>query len=57
MMMILTKHVFDVSVWLTEYSVTVESVTLRFYVQIVVVGTGSIRTIDWSQGCAELTLY
>ena len=30
-LMILTKYVFDVSVWLTEYSVTVGSVTLRFY--------------------------
>ena len=30
-LMILTKYVFDVSVWLTEYSVTVESVTLSFY--------------------------
>ena len=30
-LMILTKCVFDVSVRLTEYSVTVESVTLRFY--------------------------
>ena len=30
-LMILTKYVFDVSVRLTEYSVTVESVTLRFY--------------------------
>ena len=29
--MMLTKYVLDVSVWLTEYSVTVESVTLRFY--------------------------
>ena len=29
--MVLTKCVFDVSVWLTEYSVTVGSVTLRFY--------------------------
>ena len=30
-LMILTKYVFDVSVRFTEYSVTVESVTLRFY--------------------------
>ena len=35
-LMILTEYVFNVSVWLTEYSVTVESVTvesvtLRFY--------------------------
>ena len=30
-LMILTKYVFDISVRLTEYSVTVESVTLRFY--------------------------
>ena len=31
-LMILTKYVFDVSVWLTaEYSVIVGSVTLRFY--------------------------
>ena len=30
-LMILTKYSFDVSVWLTEYSVTVGSVTLRFY--------------------------
>ena len=29
--MILTNYVFDISVWLTEYSVTVGSVTLRFY--------------------------
>ena len=29
--MILTKYVFNVSVWLTEYSVTMESITLRFY--------------------------
>ena len=29
-LMILTKYVFDVSVWLTEYSITVGSVTLRF---------------------------
>ena len=29
--MILTKYVFDVSIWLTEYFVTVGSVTLRFY--------------------------
>ena len=33
-LMILTKYVFDVSVWLTEYSVTVGSVTLRFYCRI-----------------------
>ena len=30
-LMILTTYVFDVSVRLTEFSVTVESVTLRFY--------------------------
>ena len=30
-LMILTKYVFDVIVQLTEYSITVESVTLRFY--------------------------
>ena len=30
-LMILTKYVFDLGVWLTEFSVTVESVTLRFY--------------------------
>ena len=30
-LMILTKYVFDLSVRLTEFSVTVESVTLRFY--------------------------
>ena len=30
-LMILTKYVFYISVWLTEYSVTVGSVTLRFY--------------------------
>ena len=30
-LMILTKYVSDVGVWLTEYSVTVGSVTLRFY--------------------------
>ena len=28
---ILTKYVFNVSVWLTEYSVNVGSVTVRFY--------------------------
>ena len=31
MLMILTKYVFDLGVRLTEFSVTVESVTLRFY--------------------------
>ena len=31
LMIILTKYVFNVNVRLTEYSVTVESVTLRFY--------------------------
>ena len=30
-LMILTKYVFDVCVWLTEHSITVGSVTLRFY--------------------------
>ena len=30
-LMILTKYVFNVSVRLIEYSVTAESVTLRFY--------------------------
>ena len=30
-LMILTKYVFDIGVRLTEFSVTVESVTLRFY--------------------------
>ena len=30
-LMMLTKYVFYVRVWLTEYSVTVGSVTLRFY--------------------------
>ena len=30
-LMILTKYVFDLGVRLTEFSVTVESVTLRFY--------------------------
>ena len=29
--MILTKYVFDLGVRLTEFSVTVQSVTLRFY--------------------------
>ena len=31
LLMILTKYVFDLGVRLTEFSVTVESVTLRFY--------------------------
>ena len=30
-LMILTKYVFDLGVWLTEFPATVESVTLRFY--------------------------
>ena len=30
-LMILTKYVFDLGVRLTEFSITVESVTLRFY--------------------------
>ena len=30
-LMILTKYVFDHGVRLTEFSVTVESITLRFY--------------------------
>ena len=30
-LMILTTYVFDLGVRLTEFSVTVESVTLRFY--------------------------
>ena len=30
-LMILTKYLFDLNVRLTEFSVTVESVTLRFY--------------------------
>ena len=30
-LMILTKYVFDIGVQLTEFSVIVESVTLRFY--------------------------
>ena len=30
-LMILTKYVFDLGVRLTEFSATVESVTLRFY--------------------------
>ena len=30
-LMILTNYVFNVGVWLTEYSVTVGSITLRFY--------------------------
>ena len=30
-LMILTKYVFDLCVRLTEFSVTMESVTLRFY--------------------------
>ena len=30
-LMILAKYVFDLGVRLTEFSVTVESVTLRFY--------------------------
>ena len=30
-LMILTKYVFNLGVRLTEFSVTVESVTLRFY--------------------------
>ena len=30
-LMILTKYVFDLGVRLTEFSVTVESITLRFY--------------------------
>ena len=34
MLMILTKYVFDLGVRLTEFSVTVESVTLRFYCTI-----------------------
>ena len=33
-LMILTKYVFDLGVWLTEFPVTVESVTLRFYCSI-----------------------
>ena len=31
MFMVLTKYLFDLGVQLTEFSVTVESVTLRFY--------------------------
>ena len=34
-LMILTKYVFDLGVRLTEISVTVESVTLRFYCIII----------------------
>ena len=34
-LMILTKYVFDLGVRLTEFSVTVESVTLRFYCSLV----------------------
>ena len=34
-LMILTKYVFDASVRLTEYSVTVESITLRFVLYII----------------------
>ena len=30
-LMILTKYLFDLGVQLTEFSVTVESITLRFY--------------------------
>ena len=33
-LMILTKYVFDLGVRLTEFSITVESVTLRFYCSI-----------------------
>ena len=33
-LMILTKYVFNLGVRLTEFSVTVESVTLRFYCTI-----------------------
>ena len=33
-LMILTKYLFDLGVRLTEFSVTVESVTLRFYCTI-----------------------
>ena len=34
-LMILTKYVFDVSVRLTEFSVAVGSVTLRFYCKVI----------------------
>ena len=33
-LMILTKYLFNLGVRLTEFSVTVESVTLRFYCSI-----------------------
>ena len=37
-LMILTKYVFDLGVRLTEFSVTVESVTLRFYcIKIIII--------------------
>ena len=36
-LMILTKYVLDLGVRLTEFSVTVESVTLRFYCIYVIV--------------------
>ena len=31
-LIILTKYVFNVSIWLTEYSVTMQSVTLYIYI-------------------------
>ena len=38
-LMILTKYVFDLGVRLTEFSVTVESVTLRFYCTLILIYT------------------
>ena len=52
-LMILTKYVFNVGVWLPEYSVTVGSVTLRFYciIELNVIGAVSISgDRAWEKG-------
>ena len=41
--MILTQYVFDVSIWLTEYFVTVGSITLRFYCTDVENSSGTLK--------------
>ena len=45
-LMILTKYVFDLGVRLTEFSVTVESVTLRFYCTVELRRSGVLLSLS-----------
>ena len=54
---ILTKYVFDLGVRLTEFSVTVESVTLRFYCTPTIPLPLAIKKCTVQTGCTVYELF